>query len=573
MKFVLNCLKQYKVQAILAPLFKMLEAIFELLVPLVVASIIDKGIGSLDVAYVIKMSGVLFLLAIVGLFIAITAQYFSAKAAVYTAAAIRGELFKKILSFSAKKREEIGEEVLITRITNDINQIQNGINMFLRLFLRSPFIVFGAMIMAFTIDVKSALVFVLVIAVLGFIVFLIMRYTLPGYRVVQKNLENVLLATSENISGVRVIRAFDRTEKEVEGFENKTAKLKESQLKVGRIAGLLNPITYVGINFGIILLVYVSAKQVDGNVILQGSVAALVNYMSQILVELIKLANLIVLLMKAFPSAERVQEIMELDSDERKQVMCDDEIHNADITFKNVSFSYNDSEEMDVSDVSFTIKEGDFVGILGGTGSGKTAILRLMNHSFEPQKGEIFIGKRQVSDYSDKALSEIFGIVSQKVSLFAGTIRSNLSMGKSYSDDELIEALKLAQAYDFVMEKPGKLDAKVSQRGLNFSGGQRQRLSIARAILRRPRILLLDDSASALDLTTEKKIKNALQELSYHPTIIMISQRASSVKDAKTIFVLEDGKLVDEGNHDKLIASCEIYREIYYAQYPDKEAE
>ena len=580
MSFVLNYLKKYKIKAFLAPLFKMLEAVFELLVPLVMASIINKGIASSDTHYIIKMSGVLLLLAVVGLMFSITAQYFSAYVAVFTAAEIRQALFAKIMSLSQGTKEKIGEEVLTTRITNDINQIQNAINMVLRLFLRSPFIVGGAIIMAFIVDVKSAFIFILVVAVLSIIVYFIMRYTLPRYKSIAAKLEKVLHAVSENLEGSRVLRAFCQVEDEKATFEKKTGELTTMQINTGKISALLNPVTYVAVNLGIVTLIYVAMGRVDNGFILQGDVVALVNYMSQILVELIKLANLIVLLMKAFPSADRVQELMEMKSDER---IFNDKLNNdliiggsnapQAISIKNVSFSYNGTADMDLEDISLEIPAGSTLGIIGGTGSGKSTLLKLLNHTYDVTKGAVEIGGTNVNQFDDSYLAKCFGIVPQKAYLFSGTVRSNMEMnGTKPDDDEIKSALNIAQALDFVEAKEGGIDTEVKGRGANFSGGQRQRLTIARALIGQPQYIMLDDSASALDLATEARLKKALMNLPWHPTLIIVSQRASSVLEADQILVLDDGKCVGNGTHDELLKTCETYQEIYYCQYPREEA-
>ncbi|MBP5325748.1 MAG: ABC transporter ATP-binding protein [Pseudobutyrivibrio sp.] len=576
MRFILNYVKKYKIRAILAPLFKMLEAIFELLVPLVMASIINKGIASSDTHYIVRMSGVLILLAVVGLMFSITAQYFSAYVAVYSAAEIRRDVFEKILGLSQGTKEKVGEEVLITRITADVNQIQNGINMVLRLFLRSPFIVAGATIMAFVVDIKSALTFIVVVVALSIFVYFIMKYTLPRYKSIAAKLEKVLHAVSENLSGARVLRAFCQVDEEAAEFQNKTGSLAQMQIHTGKISALLNPVTYVIVNIGIVGLIYVSAKRVDSGFILRGDVVALVNYMGQILVELIKLANLIVLLMKAFPSAERVCEIMEMKSDERIHEIAagsnEASKTRGAISLKNVSFSYNNSNDMDLENISLEIEAGSTVGIIGGTGSGKSTLLKLLTHTYDVSAGTIEIDGRDVNSLSDSTIASTFGIVPQKASLFTGTIRSNMTMFKrDASDGEINSALNIAQAADFIGAKEG-LDTIVSARGKNFSGGQRQRLTIARALIGQPDILLLDDSASALDLSTEARLRRALSDLSWNPTIIIVSQRASSVKDADQILVLEDGKAVGLGTHSQLLESCEEYEEIYYCQYPREEA-
>ena len=581
MSFVISYVKKYKNRAILAPLFKMLEAIFELLVPLVMAQIINKGIAGSDTHYIIRMSGVLIFLAVVGLMFSLTAQYFSAFVAVYSAAEIRRDLFEKILSLSQGTKEKVGDEVLTTRITNDINQVQSGINMVLRLFLRSPFIVAGATLMAFIVDFKSALTFLAVVAILSAIVYGIMKYTLPRYKSIAAKLEKVLHATSENLEGARVLRAFCQVENEKEGFEGKTAELTRMQIGTGRVSALLNPVTYVVVNIGIVGLIYVAMRRVDGGYILQGDVVALVNYMGQILVELIKLANLIVLLMKAYPSAVRVQELMEMKADERcqeklpsGQVILDGSRKLGSLSVKNVSFSYNGGNEYDLEDISLEIPAGSSLGIIGGTGSGKSTLIKLLNHTYDVTKGVIELDGQDVKNLEDGYLADAFGIVPQHASLFHGTIRSNMSMRKTEAKgNEIKSMLNIAQALDFVENKEGGLDAEVTGRGNNFSGGQRQRLTIARALVGEPKILIMDDSSSALDLATESKLRAALRKLTWKPTIIIVSQRASAVRDTDKILVLEDGKCVGLGTHEELLNSCETYQEIYYCQFPREEAD
>lgn len=576
MKFVAGYLSKYKFRSILAPVFKMLEAFFELLVPLVVAAIINKGIGMHDNAYVIKGSLIMFALAAIGLTFSVTAQYFSAKVATATAGAIRSDVFSKIMSMSVATQENIGADALTTRILSDVNQIQSGVNMVLRLLLRSPFIVVGAAIMAFTVDVKSALVFCIVIPILSVIVFLIMRYTLPRYSKIQLRLEKVLSAVGENLEGARVIRAFNRQDSEEAEFNHKTKELAGLQISTGRASSLLNPFTYVVVNMGIVLLIYVAATQVDSAVILRGEVVALVNYMSQILVELVKLANLIVLLMKALPSAHRVEEIMNMPADERPAGQIDI-VTDGSIVCEHVSFSYEGAADESLTDISFTLNPGETLGIIGGTGSGKTTLLKLLYRAYDVTSGKLTVGGRPVSDYTDAALEKFYGVVPQKAVLFEGTVRSNLMMKASLcskddvTEDELVNALKTAQAYDFVMNKEGGLDAKVLRSGRNFSGGQRQRLTIARGLVGKPSVLIFDDSASALDLATEASLRNALTNLPWKPSVITVSQRASSVKNADKIIVLEDGNCVGYGNHDELIETCEAYKEIYYCQYERKE--
>ena len=575
MSFIVEYIKKYTVRAILAPLFKMLEAIFELLVPLVMAAIINKGIASSDTHYIIRMSGVLFFLAVVGLLFSITAQYFSAFVAVYAASEIRRDLFEKILSLSQGMKEKVGEEVLTTRITNDVNQIQNAINMVLRLFLRSPFIVVGATIMAFIVDIKSALTFLVVVSLLSLIIYFIMKYTLPRYKTIAARLEKVLHAVNENLEGARVLRAFCQVEEEKDSFNNKTEELATMQISTGKVAALLNPVTYVVVNYGIVALLFVGMKRVDSGYILQGDVVALVNYMSQILVELIKLANLIVLLMKAFPSADRVQELMEMKSDERFHDDSEEhpEITSGGISFENVSFSYNGNSEYDLEDITLNVKPGTVLGVIGGTGSGKSTLLSLINHTYDATKGVVRIDGVDVRMLSDNDISKLFGIVPQKALLFSGTVRSNMTMKvPDASEEDIKSALNIAQATDFVETKEGSIDAVVSGHGSNFSGGQRQRLTIARALIGQPKILILDDSASALDLATEARLRRGLMSLPWKPTIIIVSQRASSVMDADQIIVLDDGKCVGLGTHKELLNNCPTYEEIYYCQYPREEA-
>lgn len=582
MKFVAKYLSKYKLQSILAPAFKMLEAFFELLVPLVVASIINKGIGNGDTAYVVKGSLIMFALATIGLFFSVTAQYFSAKVATRTAGEIRSDVFKKIMGMSVATQERIGADALTTRILSDVNQIQSGVNMVLRLLLRSPFIVIGAAIMAFTVDVKSALVFCIVIPVLSLIVFFIMRYTLPKYSTIQQWLEKVLSSVGENLEGARVIRAFNRQNTEDDEFKSKTGKLYNLQIRAGRASSLLNPFTYVVVNMGIVLLIYVSANQVNSGIILRGEVVALVNYMSQILVELVKLANLIVLLMKALPSAHRVEEIMNMNSDERPAGEAE-KIEDATIVCEHMSFAYDGAADESLTDISFTLEPGETLGIIGGTGSGKTTLLKLLYRAYDITSGSLTIGGKAVSEYTDKALEKCFGVVPQKAVLFEGTVRSNLMMKSGLtsadanndknqvSDKDLTEALATAQALDFVMSKDGGLDAQVLRSGRNFSGGQRQRLTIARGLVGKPSVIILDDSASALDLATESALRSALSNLAWKPSVITVSQRASSVKNADKILVLEDGKCVGYGKHEELLANCEAYQEIYYCQYEKQE--
>ena len=581
MKFLLGYLKGFKKESILAPLFKMLEAIFELLVPLVMASVIDVGIAQGDPAYIMKMCVVLVLLGVTGLAFSITAQYFAAKAAIYTAAGMRRDLFAKIMGLSFAGHDAAGASLLITRITNDVNQISNGINMVLRLFLRSPFIVFGAMIMSFIVNAKAALVFLVVIPVLGLVVYLIMRSTLPMFRRIQKGLEHITAAVGENLEGVRVIRAFCRQEEEQREYEGLTEDLYQRQMRAGRISALMNPVTYVVVNLGVVAVLWVAAGQVQEGIIAQGEVVALTNYMSQILVELIKLANLIVLITKARPSIGRVQEVMEMPEDERKKSAETERAlpeagktgQEEQIVFDDVSFCYPGSGEPALEHISFQVKRGEMLGIIGGTGAGKSTLLNLLVHGYERTSGKICLEGRDIDDWTDGEIARHIGTVPQHATLFAGTIESNLLMGrKDITSEDLRMALDAAQASEIVEKKEGKLAEPVLAGGKNFSGGQKQRLTIARALAGKPEIILLDDSASALDLATEASLRGALRSLPWHPTLIVVSQRASSVLSADQILVLDDGQMMGLGTHRELLESNETYQEIYYSQYPREEA-
>lgn len=581
MKFLLGYLKGFKKESILAPLFKMLEAIFELLVPLVMASVIDVGIAQRDPAYIMKMCVVLVLLGVTGLAFSITAQYFAAKAAIYTAAGMRRDLFAKIMGLSFAGHDAAGASLLITRITNDVNQISNGINMVLRLFLRSPFIVFGAMIMSFIVNAKAALVFLVVIPVLGLVVYLIMRSTLPMFRRIQKGLEHITAAVGENLEGVRVIRAFCRQEEEQREYEGLTEDLYQRQMRAGRISALMNPVTYVVVNLGVVAVLWVAAGQVQEGIIAQGEVVALTNYMSQILVELIKLANLIVLITKALPSIGRVQEVMEMPEDERKKSAETERAlpeagktgQEEQIVFDDVSFCYPGSGEPALEHISFQVKRGEMLGIIGGTGAGKSTLLNLLVHGYERTSGKICLEGRDIDDWTDGEIARHIGTVPQHATLFAGTIESNLLMGRAdITPEDLRMALDAAQASEIVEKKEGKLAEPVLAGGKNFSGGQKQRLTIARALAGKPEIILLDDSASALDLATEASLRGALRSLPWHPTLIVVSQRASSVLSADQILVLDDGQMMGLGTHRELLESNETYQEIYYSQYPREEA-
>lgn len=570
MKQLLPFLKNYKVQSFLAPLFKMLEAIFELIVPLVVASIINDGIRKNDLSLVVSRSLVLVLLAVVGMVAAITAQWFAAKAATGFATEVRHALFKKIQSLSFRDIDSVGTSTLITRMTNDVNQAQSTVNMVLRLFLRSPFIVGGAFIMALSINAKISLVFLLVIALLGIVVFAIMKATVPMYKRVQSTLDGVTLMTRENLTGARVIRAFTEEEQEYSLFKQRNNLLAHFQRSVGRISALMNPITYVIINLGIVLLIYRGAVNVESGTLNQGQVVALYNYMSQILVELVKFASLIVTITKGFASGARISGV--LDMQNTLEHIHDETIYdNHAVCFDNVSLTYASAGEESLSDVSFYADRGQVVGIIGSTGSGKSSLVNLIPHYYDATKGRVTVNGRDVKAIDKDALRSDIGFVMQKAVLFAGTVRDNIKWGKKdATDEEIIEALKVAQIYDNIIEKDGP-DTVIEQNGANLSGGQRQRLSIARAIVSKPSIIVLDDSASALDFATEKALREAILSLDYKPTLFIVSQRTSSILTADKIVVLDDGRVVDIGTNDELLKSCEIYREIYLSQFDDEE--
>lgn len=572
MKKLLVYLKNYKKESVLAPLFKMLEATFELIVPLVVASIIDNGIKNGDLNLVIRKAGTLVLLAVVGMIAAITAQYFAAKAATGFATEVRHSLFEKIQSFSFTELDNIGTSTLITRMTNDVNQAQSGVNMVLRLFLRSPFIVVGAFVMAMSIDFKAGLIFLLVIAVLSAVVATIMKVTVPMYRDVQNTLDSVTLMTRENLTGARVIRAFTEEEQEYSRFSKKNNLLAHFQRAVGRISVLMNPITYIIINLGIVLLIYYGALSVNSGSLSQGQVVALYNYMSQILVELIKFANLIVTISKAFASGSRIATVLDIDS--TLQSTDDKTVYDShSVAFDNVSLKYHGAGDESLTDISFFADKGDVIGIIGSTGSGKSSLVNLIAHYYDATKGKVTVNGRDVKSYDKTELRSNIGFVMQKAVLFAGTVRDNIKWGKqNATDDEINEALKIAQIYDTVYDKDG-LDTVVEQGGANFSGGQKQRLSIARAVVSKPDIIVLDDSASALDFATEKALREAILSLDYKPTLFIVSQRCSSILSADKIIVLDDGKCIASGTNEQLLKSCEVYREIYSSQFTIKEAE
>lgn len=572
MKKLLVYLKNYKKESVLAPLFKMLEATFELIVPLVVASIIDNGIKNGDLNLVIRKAGTLVLLAVVGMIAAITAQYFAAKAATGFATEVRHSLFEKIQSFSFTELDNIGTSTLITRMTNDVNQAQSGVNMVLRLFLRSPFIVVGAFVMAMSIDFKAGLIFLLVIAVLSAVVATIMKVTVPMYRDVQNTLDSVTLMTRENLTGARVIRAFTEEEQEYSRFSKKNNLLAHFQRAVGRISALMNPITYIIINLGIVLLIYYGALSVNSGSLSQGQVVALYNYMSQILVELIKFANLIVTISKAFASGSRIATVLDIDS--TLQSTDDKTVYDShSVAFDNVSLKYHGAGDESLTDISFFADKGDVIGIIGSTGSGKSSLVNLIARYYDATKGKVTVNGRDVKSYDKTELRSNIGFVMQKAVLFAGTVRDNIKWGKqNATDDEINEALKIAQIYDTVYDKDG-LDTVVEQGGANFSGGQKQRLSIARAVVSKPDIIVLDDSASALDFATEKALREAILSLDYKPTLFIVSQRCSSILGADKIIVLDDGKCIASGTNEQLLKSCEVYREIYSSQFTIKEAE
>ncbi|MDY4741937.1 MAG: ABC transporter ATP-binding protein [Lachnospira sp.] len=570
MKMIIRFLKDYKKECILAPLFKMLEAIFELFVPLVVSSIIDNGIANADKAYIMKTCFMLILLAVIGLTCAITAQYFSAKAAVGAATGMRHSLFSHIQTFSFTEMDTLGTSTLVTRMTSDINQVQNGINMVLRLFLRSPFIVFGAMIMAFTIDWKAAMVFVLAIPVLAVIVFGIMLVTRPMYKNVQAGLDRILGITRQNLTGVRVIRAFNKEQDEVRQFKEDNDSLNRLQKSVGRISGLMNPLTYVVVNISIIALIWIGAIRVNAGVLTQGQVVALYNYMSQILVELIKLANLIITITKALACAGRIESVFQVqcgmaDGDVREG---SDDSNIPAVEFKNVSLTYKDSTAPSVDGISFKAMKGQTIGIIGGTGSGKSSFVNLIPRLYDATEGEVLVDGVNVKDYSIEALRDKVGIVMQKAVLFKGTIRENMRMGnKTATDEQIDEALAISQSKEFVDSKEGRLDYQIEQGGKNLSGGQRQRLTIARAIVKKPDVLILDDSASALDFATDAALRKAISGMDNSPTVFIVSQRAASLMHADLIIVLEDGQVAGMGTHEQLLDNCEIYKEIYDSQF------
>ncbi len=576
MKKLLIYLKSYRKECVFAPLFKMLEASFELFIPLVVASIIDTGIGNHDKSYIIKMCLILIGLGVIGLICSVTAQYFAAKAAVGFGTGVRYALFKHLLGLSFTEMDTLGTSTMITRMTSDVNQAQNGVNMVLRLFLRSPFVVFGAMVMAFTIDAQSAVIFVIAIALLSIVVFGIMLLNIPMLKAVQQKLDGVLGITRENLMGVRVIRAFCKEEEEIEAFIKRNEDLTKEQKKAGRVSALMNPITYVIINVAIARLIWTGAIQVDVGNLSQGEVVALYNYMSQILVELIKLAALIITVNKSIACGNRIADVFEIqpsmvNQNQTHEKAIVDKALDDSVTFKNVSLTYANAGEKSLTAIEFTAKKGQTIGIIGGTGSGKSSVVNLIPRFYDATVGEVLINGKNVKDYPIETIREKVGIVMQKAVLFKGSIEENLKWGKKdATDDEMKEAIRLAQASD-VVESKGGLKAKIEQGGKNLSGGQRQRMTIARALVKKPEILILDDSTSALDFATDAKLRKAIKELDYKPTVFIVSQRASSIQYADLIIVLEDGQMVGKGTHEELLKTCDVYQEIYHSQF-NKEA-
>lgn len=595
MKGLLKYLKDYKVESVLGPLFKMLEASFELFVPLVVASMIDIGIRNQDTGYILKMAGVLVLLAAIGLTCSLTAQFFAAKAAVGFSTALRNALFAHINSLSYYEQDKIGTATLITRMTSDVNQVQSGLNLTLRLLLRSPFIVFGAMVMAFTVDTKAAMVFTVAIPALSVVVFGIMAVSMPLYKKVQRQLDQVTRSARENLTGVRVIRAFSRQKNEMEHFEASNDQLVKVQVFVGKISALMNPVTYVIINLAIVAVVWISGKQVDAGRITQGETVALVNYMSQILVELIKMANLIVSISKALACANRISRVFEEKTSiedpvsfaHKEDVGASSETGSSfqkntseigekrsKICFSHVSFAYNGSKEDSLTDISFQAEKGQTIGIIGGTGSGKTTLVNLIPRFYDVREGSILLDGRDVRTWPLRELREKFGVVPQKAVLFKGSLRENMKWGKAdASDEEIYQALAIAQARDFVEAKGKGLKLFIEQGGKNLSGGQRQRLTIARALVRKPEILIMDDSASALDFATDARLRKAIREETRDMTVFLVSQRVATVRGADQIIVLDDGKIAGIGTHRQLLDGCQIYREICQSQLSEKEVQ
>lgn len=571
MKKLLIYLKAYRKEACLAPIFKMLEAVFELFVPLVIKGIIDYGIAAEDRAYCLRMGLLLLLLAVIGLAMATTAQWFSARAAAGFAAKIKQVLMEHIQKLSYTELDTIGTSTLITRMTSDVNQVQTGTNLVLRLFMRSPFIVFGSMIMAFTIDFKTAMIFVITIPLLSVVVFGIMLSSIPLYKKVQSQLDRVLGITRENLTGVRVIRAFNKEEEEISHFKTENEQFTRLQTFVGKISALMNPLTFVIVNSAILVLVWTGAWRVEGGILTQGAVVALVNYMSQILVELIKLADLIINITKAVACGNRIQKVLEVEpSMENGSKECIEEKRtpaNA-VDFNHVSLTYSGAGAPSLTDIDLHVKTGQTIGIIGGTGSGKTSVVNLIPRFYDATQGNVLVFGKPVKEQDMESLRSQIAVVPQKAVLFAGTIRENMKWGKEdATDEEIMEALTIAQAAEVVQKKEGGLDAFVEQGGKNLSGGQRQCLTIARALVRKPRILILDDSASALDFATDAALRKAIREMKNAPTVFIVSQRTSSIRFADQILVLDDGKSVGVGTHDELLTTCSVYKEIYDSQY------
>ena len=578
MRKLLVYLKGYEKETILGPLFKLLEASFELIVPLVMAAIIDNGVANSDKPYIMKMCMILFLLAVVGLTCSITAQYFAAKAAVGFSTKLRHALFEHIQTLSFSEMDTVGTSTLITRMTSDVNQTQNGVNLVLRLFLRSPFIVFGAMIMAFTIDFKAALIFVVTIPLLSVIVFGVMLVSIPLYKKVQAALDKVLGITRENLTGSRVIRAFNKEADETENFNASNDTLTRIQLYVGKISALMNPLTYVIINGAIVVLIWTGAIRVNSGYITQGQVVALVNYMSQILVELIKLANLIININKSIACGNRIQSVFEMQSsvlDPKEAVSVEKDKEKVPAAeFSHVSLTYAGAGEESLTDIDFVVQKGETVGIIGGTGSGKSSVVNMIPRFYDATRGSVKVNGVDVRDYTLEDLRSRIGMVLQKAVLFKGTIRENLLWGnENATDEELMQALTIAQAKEFVDKKEGGLDFMIEQGGKNLSGGQRQRMTIARAVVKKPEILILDDSASALDFATDAKLRMAIRDMEEKATVFIVSQRAASIMFADKIIVLDDGEIVGMGTHEELLKQCEVYQEIYYSQFTKTEKE
>ena len=571
MKHLRPYMKQYKLQSILAPAFKMLEAGFDLTVPILVARIIDDGIAAGDTRVILQNFALMLLMALLGLTCSFTAQFFAAKAAIGSAAGLRRDLLAHIQTLSFTELDTIGTSTLITRMTSDINQVQNGINMFLRLFLRSPFIVFGAMVMVFTLNTQLALVFVAAIVILFVIVFGIMKITNPKYKALQKNLDGVTMATRENLNGVRVIRAFGREQTQVAEFAHINENLADSQLRVGRISAMLNPLTYVVVNAAIIAVLWMGAAKVDGGILLRGDLVAMINYIGQILIELVKLANLVVLLSKAMASLGRVEQILDTESSMTFAGQQTGTDSNTILEFRDVSLQYKGAGAESVSGVSFRLQKGQTLGVIGGTGSGKSSLVSLIPRFYDATEGTVFLKSVPIAELREDVLRKTVAIVQQKAQLFAGTIRSNLLWGNENATEEALwQALETAQAAEFVREKG--LDAPVEQGGRNLSGGQKQRLTIARALVANPEILILDDSASALDYATDAALRSAIQSLPGNMTVVIVSQRTASIQQADQILVLEDGLVAGQGTHSQLLDSCPVYREIYESQFRKEEA-